>query len=303
MNIKDLTPDQLEKMEAVKDFWLDFLFSCTNTIHEADCKAGVEWLYGKANLKKPKVIFAESPMGCKYEVARLSGKLDKAGKIPDDFKVSFAISGNIWDYYWVAYYDFCEKIGEKQSPDFHNYKNLLLAGPYDMVQLEDYCIVSNLPDVLKRDNQLRLHGEDGPAVHFRDDFEVYLWHGVKIPKHWIMDKSSITKKEMLAEKNIEMRRVLREILGGEEYFTKIYGKDALIIKDEDKDHQGNTMRLLETKVEDEFIKRKIQILQVECPSTGRKYDIYPTRESRNVWDAKASTFGKSEADFHPEVES
>lgn len=81
------------------------------------------------------------------------------------------------------------------------------------------------PCVLKFDiNQsttgpTRLHCEDGPAVRYADGESAYFWRGLEVEKRIIMDPESITKKEIDAQNNAEMRRVLMERFGFDKYLA------------------------------------------------------------------------------------
>ena len=204
----------------------------------------------------------------------------------------------------MSFYDFFQALGVVKEPAYDKYKEFLQSGIYDMIQLNGFCIVSNMPDKIKRDNQNRLHSSSESAIHFRDGYELYFWHGVAVPQQWILDPESITPQQIMAESNAEKRRVLREILGGKKYYEMAYGKDGLVLVDEDKDNQGNIMRLYETKKPDTTINKKIQFLECVCPSTKRVYNLYsPNQKAKNVWDSKAATFGKTQETFKPVYES
>lgn len=76
-----------------------------------------------------------------------------------------------------------------------------------------FTIISDRPEIIKTDNDGRLHCENGPAVKWRDGMEQYYWGGVSVPDLWIKDKSSITPEIALTWENIEQRRCAQEILG------------------------------------------------------------------------------------------
>lgn len=108
-----------------------------------------------------------------------------------------------------------------------------------------------------------------------------------------MNSGNITKQEILSETNAEKRRCLREILGAKKYYDIISEGKGLILIDEDTDHQGFPMRLYETSIKDALINKKVQFIEVVCPSTERVYNIYPPSQNcKNVWEAKADTFNK-----------
>ena len=59
----------------------------------------------------------------------------------------------------------------------------------------------------------RLHCESGPALSFRDGFEIYKLNDVTVPKELVMTPwNEIDVKKWMAEPNVEIRReVLRKV--------------------------------------------------------------------------------------------
>jgi hypothetical protein len=150
-----------------------------------------------------------------------------------------------------------------------------------------------MPDKIKRNNRLQLHCSNDSAIHWRDGYELFFWNGVCVPERWIKQSETITKNEILEEVNAEKRRVLREILGAKKYYDIISDGKGLTLIDEDNDNQGYPMKLYETSINDDLINKKVQFLEVTCPSTERVYNIYPPSQNcKNVWEAKADTFSK-----------
>ena len=128
---------------------------------------------------------------------------------------------------------------------------------------------------------------DGPAVIWPDGFSMWYYHGISVPSHWVENKDSVTALEVKKESNAEKRRALRDLLGVDRYYNILGGVVEL---DRDTDDRGNEMVLYESKEEDSVVNRKIQYLEVICPSTMRKYVLYPPKQSKNVWEAKGATF-------------
>jgi hypothetical protein len=201
---------------------------------------------------------------------------------------SFGNYVSIWDYGWVSFYDFFTQIGVINHDGFNQFKKVIQSGIYDTIQLKGFCIVSELPVAIHRNSRQRLHCEDGPAIRFKDGYSQFYWNGVSVPSFWIMEKEKITKEVIMKESNAEKRRCLREIIGATKYFELLGG---VVEIDKDTDDQGNEMVLYRTKIKDEIINKHIQFLSVICPSTKREYILYPpNQQSKNVWEAKASTF-------------
>lgn len=169
---------------------------------------------------------------------------------------------------------------------------------YDMIQLEGFCIVSNMPERIERLNG-KLHCANNSAIKFRDGYELFYWKGVNIPGFWISTPEQITSEVIMNEKNAEKRRCLFEILGAEK-FSELLG---VSIVDDDVDQHKNSIKLYRTKQKDEIAGEYIQFARVVCPSTLREYFLCVPETIRNVWDAVAWTFGKTKDSYKPIIET
>jgi hypothetical protein len=76
---------------------------------------------------------------------------------------------------------------------------------------------------IRKDEQRRPHADDGPALTC-DLEDLYLWHGILLPKHAITDPLTITTKEVDEEVNAETRRVLIERMGAGRYLSETKAK-------------------------------------------------------------------------------
>ena len=66
---KELTPEQEERLEAVREKWVDFVSNGDTTIKDAEGE--VAWLYSYAGLAVPDVIEVKSPLAAQIAVALL----------------------------------------------------------------------------------------------------------------------------------------------------------------------------------------------------------------------------------------
>ena len=89
---------------------------------------------------------------------------------------------------------------------------------------EDFCMVSDFPEVLMVDDQNRPHCENGPSHKWRDGWSIYHWHGVKVPSEWIEDKKTLTGAIALAVENTEQRRAACEIVGWDNVLKQLKAK-------------------------------------------------------------------------------
>jgi len=215
---------------------------------------------------------------------------DQVGAQVRDDKLSiysFASYGSIWDYGWCSFYSFFMDQGMVQHDGFNEFLKIKKTGLYDMIQLDGLCVVCEMPKYIHRDEQGRMHNDKGASIEWQDGYKLCYYHGMSVPQRWVEDKKSITAEEVKKESNAEKRRAMRGLLGVEKYYDILGG---VVEIDKDIDLQGNEMVLYESKEVDSVVNRKIQYLEVICPSTGRKYVLYPPKHSLNVWEAKGSTF-------------
>lgn len=83
----------------------------------------------------------------------------------------------------VSYFD---GSWHRHLADFARHGGMLWMLPHVNVACER-------PSMLKFDDQERVHCADGPAVTYRDGWEVYAWHGVYVPKDMIMGAWSVSR--------------------------------------------------------------------------------------------------------------
>ena len=125
--------------------------------------------------------------------------------------------------WWIGWYRTAQQLGVAFSAH-----DLARLAEYEAAVMttgwawpfEGGVIVSERPAILAMEEaasgRWRLHGAGGPALAFRDGYEVYAWHGVRVDRSVIMDDPATwTLADILAEANAEVRRVKLERFGGE----------------------------------------------------------------------------------------
>jgi hypothetical protein len=95
---------------------------------------------------------------------------------------------------------------------------------------DEACIITERPVELKLDESGRLHNLSGMAVRYSDGWGLYSSHGIVVPERIIMNPESLTPKEIDDEPNAELRRVMIECYGQENYLLN--GGASEIHKDE-----------------------------------------------------------------------
>ena len=122
------------------------------------------------------------------------------------------------------------------------------------------------------------------------------WRGIPISPRIAFQPESITAKEILGEKNAELRRVLLERMGFEQFLTQ--AKADVLNKDRDA---GGERRLLRVRLKDD---EDLVCVSVFCPSTARQYLIRVPPTMTTCRQAIAWTAGfDNPDDYRPLVET
>lgn len=225
--------------------------------------------------------------------------------------VSFKIWSDIWTKVKLAILNSIENFPKKEhaiykieSSEFairrsylddlaYEYKNELVSyGVCDIILLKKFCIISEFPKRIEKNNESILHSAKGPAIEWRDGFGMYFWNGVKVPKEWIKNRESITSETISLETNIERRRCLMEILGHEKFFKLM----NVFCLDDTIDDCGKPMKLFRTKEIDSTVNEYLFYLLVVDPSTDREYFI-SVPPCYDVQWAKAATFNHQKIQY------
>lgn len=309
---KNLDNEQKKLLARVKKEWQDRFFRNTRSLydHREEAEALAGWMYAQAGLEKPQVLLASSPLHAQEIANRIYQK--HAG----DGQTHFFHSGHYGgarDLGWVAFYDFFARLGMLDNADFLAYRDLLSAVPlYDMIQGKKYCILTDMPVELHFDRQYRLHGERRPAIAWRDGFAAYFWHGLHTREKYIMCPESLSRKEFVAERNIEQRRIIQESLGTEGFIElldlvetdRFSYRSRIPLLDEQALPQMSQQEINElaagehyedreqeyilyrSRFRDEVIENYHYYVKVTDPSTGRAY--YLSVAPQNASSAKAA---------------
>lgn len=196
---------------------------------------------------------------------------------------------------WCSYLVGARDVLGLKLPSYKNYQFYEDAARHGgfRVMHEEFCIVSDFPKILKKDDENRPHCENGPSHEWRDGWKLYHWHGVRIPAEWIEQTSSLTAKIAITWENIEQRRAACEILG----WAKVL--ESLEAETIDTDIDSQVGILLECDLPDSG---KERFLRVVC-GTGRVFVIPVPRACTTALEASAWTYGLEKAgrEYIPEV--
>ena len=218
---------------------------------------------------------------------------------------------------WLAFYDFFARQCGLEAP-------LKLAGLIETARacgwwwpFEHAVILTERPELLRRDAENRLHCEDGPALFYPDGFGLWAWHGVLVPQNVIETPDALTVDVALREQNAEIRRVMLLRIGAE----RLANEGGLRVLDEVADDQveiasgrdGLPMpvglcggKLYELPSKDDMpAMRWVSLVNStpEVDGSTKRYFLRVPPTAKSVREAVAWTFGQDAAEYRPEIET
>ena len=126
--------------------------------------------------------------------------------------------GNQWSA-WVAFLSFFRHVVKLDLKEYENFKfyedACIHGGPRIMHQ--DFCLISDRPEILLVDEQNRPHCDTGPFCKWRDGFSLYAVHGVRVPQYVVETPALIEIKDIENENNLEVKRVMIDRYGSDRY--------------------------------------------------------------------------------------
>ena len=327
MKLAELSKEQVAKMSEVKQYWLNYIFSCKHSVDREKARIGIDWLYKSVGRAEPIVVFVDSPMACQYAVLYIKEFVKKfpqlfsrdqvGAQVRDQVRAqvwaqvwdqnfeftSFGAYPNVGDYGWVSFFDFFTQIGVIDHDGFNRFRDILNWGVYDTVQLNGFCIISDMPRKLIRNNAGRLHNPTGPAVEFADGYKQYYVNGRALPA-WIWEKAAageITRDMFLKEQNSEIKGGIYEVLGQKKMMELLGAKEVDTRKIFHANGDVETVTLLKTKQKfPEIDNQPFAWVKMVCPSTGSQYlqGVEPHHTNALEAIASLSPFKSEEYSFH-----
>lgn len=167
---------------------------------------------------------------------------------------------------WVSLYQYFHDVIKIEGIEVINHITKIASSVGWCWTFPDIVVMTDRPELLRRNNNHRLHSAEGPALMYRDGYSLYMWHGYRIPddRAWfIEEKEKITKQSIMKESNAELRRIMLEISN----YAPIVN-DARIIA-EDKDGNGLPRRLMTTEISGEQV-RIVDVTNGTIESDGER---------------------------------
>lgn len=272
--IEKLTVEQEAQLPVYRDKWIEIGLS-TEPLDFENAKKAVCLAYKLAGLKEPVNFYtAKSPMDAIKVIQKLDPDMTPQTIFND-------MSYGCHDANWLGFYEYFRDVCEIE--ECKKLDGLIeLAHHCGWLNMyEDTVVFQDRPELIKFDDQNRLHCENGPAIKYRDGYSIYSWHGVRVPSDWIEKKDKLSAKTAITWENIEQRRAACEIIGWAKVLKKLQAK---VIQEDDDPMIGV---LLEVDIPD--IGRE-KFLKVLC-GTGREFAIPVPPDMKTALEANAWTYG------------
>lgn len=224
--IKSLTKEQKKSLHVYRDEIALNGYSTQPADRKAS-EAAFHFMYKAIKKKLKRVIWLDSPRQA-YILSIVAKHSKKTFKTEKEFYTeakNLIAAGKKGEFcwtrgqheWWTAFFSWPEKEGLVK----YNKKDSKLLEQWVILQRscgwwwprEAQVWACERPEICKVDEAGLLHSENGPAFRFRDGWEIYSWHGMTVPKEWIIDKENVDPTLALTHPNMELRRALAEIIG------------------------------------------------------------------------------------------
>ena len=235
-----LTEDHKHSIDAARNEWLAVGLSTEPANFDA-AQAAITKLYEYANLKRPHFVRLSSPLAAELYINllcktwpdvtkdqlrdqlwdQLGDQLrdqlrDQLGdQLGDQLQFMGTWFYGAWDYYW-AWLEGGRRVGaiysEAQNTALDAHLAIMRSCGW-WYPFDDFCIVTDRPSTIMRDDQGRLHSENGMALQYRDGTGLSAWHGIRVPHRWIAKKDALDPSEVIGAQNVEQRAAGAAIIG------------------------------------------------------------------------------------------
>jgi hypothetical protein len=323
LRIEALTPEQEASIPKWRDEWLR-IGMAAGPCDQILARDAINRAYRAIGKGPPVIVWCDSPLTCQIGIAAIRGASlrdslwdslgaslraslgDSLGaSLGDSLRDSLRASlGDTYflgqhDSFWVCFYKFCEHLGVRYEPEMSTRLCIMadLCRSCGWVYFfENMCFVSARPEVHTEvdDRSInRLHCETGPAMKFNDGWNIWAWHGVRVPQDVIERPETITEDAIFAEPNAEVRRVMIER----------YGKGKLLSSKRLKLIDQNAAHLAELYTLDLGGNVGWGLLSVTCHTTGKTTVLWANPQHRTARAALAASWGMTEQEYAPAVET
>lgn len=298
------TPSEDELIEHANK-WLDIVNSFGHT-DRARAEAALKSIYAENSIPAAPVIWAGSPIEAYRKLAEYainSGDKDVKGKTLEQ-AISHAVN-NIPIFSVqasatpLAHYEMCKIVGYvEETKKLEPFWELAYSLAKFAIFTDEVIIAVEAPVLLAYEplgpirgkNRLipegyQKHNESGPSLEYADGYKEWYIHGVAVNEQIVMRPDTLTLKQIEAEKDTEVRRIMIERWGFEKY---IHETDPEILDMDSGGNEGTPRCLVKTRNGEKF-------LYGTDGSTKRVYTMPVPDEARSCAHAHSLIAGFDES--------
>ena len=216
-----------------------------------------------------------------------------------------------------------------QFDPYQAWEDCAMEGGFRVMH-EEFCLVSDFPLQIHKDDKNRPHNDAGPSHEWRDGWKLWHIHGVRVNEQIVMYPNTLTLEQIDAEMNAEVRRVMIERFGAERYLLESGAKPVqrddygvLYRRDVRDDEPIVMVRLLNSTPEPDgvlsqqeaeaifgcdAVQRRLDTMRaighrVDNQPRFKAYMLRVPPDVKTAHEAVAWTFGKDSQSYAPSVES
>ena len=127
------------------------------------------------------------------------------------------------DAFWISFYDFGKEIGVNYAKTARKGLKIwkrITKSCHWFYPFSDFCLISDKPVRISRDEQGRLHDDSQKAIEYSDGWGFCSVHGVVVPDYVIESPNEINTEKIESESNSEIRRVMLDRFGWDRYILE-----------------------------------------------------------------------------------
>lgn len=112
-----------------------------------------------------------------------------------------------------SFTEFCKNLFSLPLRYDDTFYRLVGSGLYDLILLDRLFFLVKTPLWIKRDEENKVHSEDGPAIAWDDGYTLYFLHGVNLTKElWQgITTHTTSPRDILALENPELWRAAKRL--------------------------------------------------------------------------------------------
>jgi hypothetical protein len=198
---------------------------------------------------------------------------------------------------WLAAYDFFGRACAVEAVQrLRGLMELARAAGWWWWPHRSAAVLSERPDHVHLDEQGRLHGPRGAALAYPDGWSVWAWHGVRVPSRVIENPESLAAQEVLAEPDVEVRRVMIERVGCERLLRD--GGARRVAEDE-----TGVLWRLDLPDDEPLVCVEVTDATSGLDAAFRRYVLRVPPDVRSPREAVAWSFGVGSGEYRPAIET